>query len=130
MKSIEELKEKQKSLHIEYKKILKEKPEDKREQIIITSHWQNFINMLLYWNLLDYCEKNNLDPDDYTEEICEKNAVPLHVFITEEQAEKELKLREELYKKYPYGTCQNSYYIDGIYIQKLELDILKWFLEK
>lgn len=53
MKSIEELKEKQKNLHIEYKKILKEKPEDKREQIIIISHWQNFINMLLYWNLLD-----------------------------------------------------------------------------
>ena len=87
MKSIEELKEKQKNLHIENKKILKEKPADKKEQIIITSHWQNFINILLYWNLYDYCERNNLNADDYSLEISSKNEIPPHVFITEEQAE-------------------------------------------
>ena len=54
--------------------------------------------------------------------------VQKEIVITEEQARKELQSRIEYCKLHPYGAIHN-FVFDGIYLEKIELDILKWVLE-
>jgi hypothetical protein len=130
MKNIQMLQEKKEEMNKLCDEINKLNCADKKEKLIIATHWIDFINTLLYWNLYNFCLENKLDPDEYSESLENLNNIPKEIIINEEQAIKELEWREKLYNDYPYGTCKNSYYINGIYIEKLELDILKWLLER
>jgi len=104
---------------------------EKEESLIILGTWVDFIDDLLDYNFIEFMDKNG-----YTEEDIEKTffisdeAVEKEIFITEEQAKELLKHRQNLCKKHPYGTTRGSNNWKGIFIPKIELDILKWFLEE
>ena len=52
-----------------------------------------------------------------------------HKNMTKEQALELLEGRKKLCEKHPYGVTTHLFVFKGIYIEKIELDILKWFLE-
>ena len=103
--------------------------ENNLEKMVILGHWVDYIEELLCWKLLECLEEHGIDPetdDDF--EITEE--MEAEMVISQEDAEIELQNREKFYKEHPYGTCRNQYYLKGIYLEKLERDILKWVLDK
>lgn len=80
--------------------------------------------------MLDYAEKIgfNFEKHDGMFEITEK--VKKEIIIKEEQAEEALKIKDKICQKHPYGSCRNKWWINGINIDMLERDILRWVLEK
>lgn len=128
MKSYKQIKEMEDIYNEKYTRLDNDKEENK-EDLIIFGHWVDFLSDLADWNVLDYAEKIGFDIEkeddmfEYTEEVKKE------IIITEEQAKEELKTRERICKKYPYGSCRNKWWINGINIDMLERDILKWVLE-
>jgi len=104
--------------------------DDKEEQMVIAGTWVDFIDDLLDFNWNEFMDKNGYDEDDIenTFFIDDENAQK-EIFITEEQAQKMLENRKKICKEHPYGLVKNMHFFKGIYIEKIELDILKWFLE-
>lgn len=41
-----------------------------------------------------------------------------------------IKNKRKICQKYPYGSCRNKWWINGINIDMLERDILRWILER
>lgn len=117
MKSLQDLKNKQDEMNKLYDKVHETNTYANNVNSVIIGHWVDFIGELLYFNL------NDDTPTELTDEI-ERS-----ILITQKQAEEELDSREEQIKEFPYGTfaCLNS---KGIYLEKLEIDILKWILDK
>lgn len=104
--------------------------ENTHEDRIIFGHWVDFLDDLLDWNMLDYAEKIGFDFEEHDDMFEITDEVKKEIIITEKQAEEELKIREKYCQKYPYGSCKNQWWINGINIDMLERDILKWVLEK
>lgn len=129
MKTYTEIEEKKKEYNRKYDNLDKN-DENTKEDRIIFGHWVDFLDDLLDWNMLEYAEQivfdfeKNDDMFEITDEVKKK------IMIAEEQAKNELKVREKICRKYPYGSCKNKWWINGINIDILERDILKWILEK
>lgn len=103
---------------------------DKEEQMVIAGTWVDFIDDLLDYNLNEFMDKNGYDEDDIENTFfVDDENVQKEIFITEEQAKKMLENREKICKEHPYGLVKNMHCFKGIYIEKIEVDILKWFLE-
>ena len=132
MKSIQDLKEMQDQKRKLCDAIDKSNEYDefqKREKAIIAGHWVDYIYDLLEYNYYNYMQKMG-----YTEEDIETTfktddpKVQKEIFITEEQARKELELSEKYCREHPYGVTYHRLF-GGIFLEKIERDILKWFLE-
>lgn len=104
--------------------------EKTREDRIIFGHWIDFLDDLLDWNILDYAEKIGFDFEKHDDMFEITEEVKKEIIIKEEQAEEELKIKEKICQKYPYGSCRNKWWINGINIDMLERDILRWILER
>lgn len=131
MKNIQELKEMQKQKNRLYDEIDKsdEYNFENKEKRVILGHWVDFIDELLDYNFSEYMDKHGYTDDDIgTTFSSEDPEVEKEMFIREEQARKELKNRENYCKEHPYGNCYHPF-SGGIFIEKLERDILKWILE-
>lgn len=132
MKSIKELldtREKYDKLFEEYSNSKELNDYEKKEKRVISGHWVDFINYLLDFNICEYMEKYGYTDDDIAEIISFDNPeIVKELVITEEQAKKELEYRIEYCKKHPYGVTYNNLF-GGIFLQKLEADILKWYLD-
>ncbi len=132
MKSIQELKEMQEQknkLFDEIKKSNEYNEFQKQEKEIIAGHWIDFIDDLLDYNYTDYMDKMGYTEKDIETKFTTKDPkVQKEIFITEEQARKELKIREKCCIEHPYGVTHHIL-LGGIFLEKIERDILKWFLE-
>lgn len=128
MKTYKQIEEMENMYNKKYNSIDKGNDENK-EDLIIYGHWVDFLSDLLDWNVLDYAEKIGFDIEKENDMFEYTDEVKKEIIITEEQAKKELKIREKVCEKYPYGSCRNKWWIDGINIDMLERDILKWVLE-
>ena len=132
MKSIQELKEMQKQKN----KLCNEINEsdiynefEKRERAIIAGHWVDFIDDLLEYNYTNYMDRMGYTEDDIEITFTTNDPkVQKEIFITEEQARKKLKLNEEYCREHPYGVTYHGLF-GGIFLEKIEIDILKWLLE-
>lgn len=129
MRTYTEMEKKQEEYNQNYDSLDKN-DKNTQEDRIIFGHWVDFLDDLLDWNILDYAEKIGFDFDIEKDMFELTDEVKKAIIITEEQAKEELQKREEIYNKYPYGRCSNKWWIEGIYIDKLERDILKWVLDK
>ena len=128
MKTYKQIEEMENMYNEKYNSIDKGNDENK-EDLIIYGHWVDFLSDLLDWNVLDYAEKIGFDIEKEDDMFEYTDEVKKEIIITEEQAKEELKIRERFCEKYPYGSCKNKWWIDGINIDMLERDILKWVLE-
>jgi len=136
MKSIEETRAKMEEQDKIYNEIVKlrELEDDilfeKDEQRIIAGTWVDLLADLLDYNMQEFLEKNEYDTEDIDTKfsVSDEN-VQKEIFITEEQAIEMLKHKEKFCQEHPYGTIANKYFGGGLYVQKIELDALKWFLE-
>lgn len=128
MKTYKEIEEMENMYDEKYNCIDKGNDENK-EDLIIYGHWVDFLSDLLDWNVLDYAEKIGFDIEKENDMFEYTDEVKKEIIITEEQAKEQLEIRNEICKKYPYGSCRNRWWIDGINIDMLERDILKWVLE-
>ena len=98
--------------------------------MIITGTWIDFIDNLLDYNLSEFMTKNGYVDDDIEKTFfTDDENVEKEIFIRKEQALKLLEDRQKIYEEHPYGIATNLFVFKGIYIKKIELDILKWFLE-
>lgn len=129
MKAYNEIEEIQEEYNRKYD-ILDKNDENTHEDRIIFAHWVDFLDDLLDWNMLDYAEKIGFDFEEHDDMFEITDEVKKEIIITKEQAEKELKIREDICQKYPYGRCRNVWWINGINIDMLERDILRWVLDK
>lgn len=130
MRSIEELTNMQKQKVEEYNQLEKctqLNNSEKEEKLIIAGTWIDFIDNLLDYNLVEFMENNGYSNEDI-EKLISNRKVQEQILITEEQAKIELECKEKHCKEHPYGVVQNNI-SNGIYIKKIELDILKWVLE-
>ena len=136
MKSIQETRNKLEEQEKIYNDIvkLKEQEEDiqfeKDEQRIIAGTWVDLLADLLDYNMQEFLEKNGYDTEDIDTKfsVSDEN-VQKEIFIKEEQAREMLEHKEKFCQEHPYGTIANKYFGGGLYVQKIELDALKWFLE-
>lgn len=103
---------------------------EKDEQRIIAGTWVDILADLLDYNMQEFLEKNGYDTEDIDTKfsVSDEN-VQKEIFITEEQAREMLENKEKFCQEHPYGTIANKYFGGGLYVQKIELDVLKWFLE-
>lgn len=129
MKTYIEIEKKQEEYNNKYDSLDKNDEKTKEDRIIF-GHWVDFLDDLLDWNILNYAEKIGFDFEKNNDIFEITDEVKKKIIITEEQAEKELKIREEICHRYPYGSCRNEWWINGINIDMLERDILKWVLDK
>lgn len=129
MKTYNEIEEKQEEYNQKYDSFDKN-DEKTREDRIIFGHWIDFLDDLLDWNILDYAEKIGFDFEKHDDMFEITEEVKKEIIIKEEQAEEELKIKEKICQKYPYGSCRNKWWINGINIDMLERDILRWILER
>lgn len=96
---------------------------------MIAGHWVDFIDDLLDFNFSEFMDKHGYTDDDIgTTFTSEQPEVEEEMFIREEQAKKELEWRKKYCEEHPYGVCYHPF-SGGIFIEKLESDILKWVLE-
>ena len=132
MKKIQELKEMQEQknqLFDEIDKSIELDDFQRKEQRVIAGHWVDFIDELLDYNFSEFMDKHGYTEDDIgTTFTSEQPEVAKEMYIREEQARKELEYRENYCKEHPYGNCYHPF-SGGIFIEKLERDILKWMLE-
>ncbi len=128
MKTYKQIEEMENMYNEKYNSIDKGNDENK-EDLIIYGHWVDFLSDLLDWNVLDYAEKIGFDIEKENDMFEYTDEVKKEIIITEEQAKEQLEIRNEICRKYPYGSCKNKWWIDGINIDMLERDILKWVLE-
>lgn len=129
MKSYSEIEEMQKYYRQKYDE--QDKNDERTEENrIIFGHWVDFLDDMLDYNILDYGKKIGHDFETETEMFEITDEVKKEIIITEEQVKKELDIREKICQKYPYGRCKNVWWINGINIEMLERDILRWILEK
>ena len=133
MKSIQDLKKMQKKKKQLYERLENTKDineDDKDEQMIIAGTWVDFIDDLLDHNLCEFMDKNGYTDEDIENTFTvEDEKVQKEIVIREEQALELLEGRKKLCEKHPYGVTTHLFVFKGIYIEKIELDILKWFLE-
>lgn len=129
MKTYIEIEEKQEEYNKKYANLDKNDEKTKEDRIIF-GHCADFLDDLLDWNMLKYAEKIGFDFEKNDDIFEITDELKKEIIITTEQAEKELKIREEFCQKYPYGSCKNKWWINGINIDMLERDILKWVLDK
>ena len=129
MKTYTEIEKKQAEYNEKFD-ALPENDEKTHEDKIIFGHWVDFLDDLLDWNMLDYADKIGYDFESDEEMFEITDEVKKEILITEDQAKKELEYREEICNRYPYGRISTQWWIKGIYIEKLERDILRWVLEK
>lgn len=103
---------------------------EKDEQRIIAGTWVDILADLLDYNMQEFLEKNGYDTEDIDTKfsVSDEN-VQKEIFITEDQAKEMLEHKEKFCQEHPYGTIANKYFGGGLYVQKIELDVLKWFLE-
>lgn len=103
---------------------------EKDEQRIIAGTWVDILDDLLDYNMQEFLEKNGYDTEDIDKKfsVSDEN-VQKEIFITEDQAKEMLEHKEKFCQEHPYGTIANKYFGGGLYVQKIELDVLKWFLE-
>lgn len=129
MKTYTEIEEKKEEYNRKYDNLDKN-DENTKEDRIIFGHWVDFLDDLLDWNMLEYAEQIGFDFEKNDDMFEITDEVKKKIMIAEEQAKNELKVREKICQKYPYGSCKNKWWINGINIDMLERDILKWILEK
>lgn len=129
MKTYTEIEEKKEEYNRKYDNLDKN-DENTKEDKIIFGHWVDFLDDLLDWNMLEYAEQIGFDFEKNDDMFEITDEVKKKIMIAEEQAKNELKVREKICQKYPYGSCKNKWWINGINIDMLERDILKWILEK
>lgn len=129
MKTYTEIEEKKEEYNRKYDNLDKN-DENTKEDKIIFGHWVDFLDDLLDWNMLEYAEQIGFDFEKNDDMFEITDEVKKEIMIAEEQAKNELKVREKICQKYPYGSCKNKWWINGINIDMLERDILKWILEK
>lgn len=129
MKTYTEIEEKKEEYNRKYDNLDKN-DENIKEDRIIFGHWVDFLDDLLDWNMLEYAEQIGFDFEKNDDMFEITDEVKKKIMIAEEQAKNELKVREKICQKYPYGSCKNKWWINGINIDMLERDILKWILEK
>lgn len=129
MKTYTEIEEKKEEHDKKYDSLDKNDEKTKEDRIIL-GHCVDFLDDLLDWNMLKYAEKIGFDFEKNDDMFEITDEVKNKIIITEEQAEKELQIREEICQRYPYGSCKNKWWINGINIDMLERDILKWVLDK
>lgn len=129
MKTYTEIEEKKEEYNRKYDNLDKN-DENTKEDRIIFGHWVDFLDDLLDWNMLEYVEQIGFDFEKNDDMFEITDEVKKKIMIAEEQAKNELKVREKICQKYPYGSCKNKWWINGINIDMLERDILKWILEK
>ena len=122
MKTYIEIEKKQEEYNNKYD-VLDKNDEKTKEDRIIFGHWVDFLDDLLDWNILNYAEKIGFDFEKNNDIFEITDEVKKKIIITEEQAEKELNIREEICHRYPYGSCRNEWWINGINIDMLERDI-------
>lgn len=129
MKTYTEIEEKKEEYNRKYDNLDKN-DENIKEDRIIFGHWVDFLDDLLDWNMLEYAEQIGFDFEKNDDMFEITDEVKKKIMIAEEQAKNELKVREKICQKYPYGSCKNKWWINGINIDMLERDILKWISEK
>ena len=107
MKTYIEIEKKQEEYNNKYD-VLDKNDEKTKEDRIIFGHWVDFLDDLLDWNILNYAEKIGFDFEKNNDIFEITDEVKKKIIITEEQAEKELNIREEICHRYPYGSCRND----------------------
>lgn len=133
MRNIKELKNKMKEKEELYNNIEKEKDEFDLEaegNMVIARIWIETIEDLLDHNVAEFMEKNGYEDKDIetTFSVNDEN-VQKEIVATEEQIIEMLDFKMKLCERFPYGRIDNMGY-KGIWGDKLEVDILKWVLEK
>ena len=132
MKSIKELldtREKYDKLYEKYRNAKELNDFDRKEKCVIAGHWVDFISYLLDFNICEYMEKYGYTDDDIGEKFqSDDPEVVKDLVIREKQAKEELEYRIEYCKKHPYGVTYNNLF-GGIFLKKIERDILKWYLD-
>ena len=104
--------------------------DDNEEQKVIAVTWVNFIDEMLDYNLSEFMEKNGYDDDDIEKTFfLDDENVQKQIVLTENQAREILEGKIKMCEEHPYGLVKNAHCFKGIYVEKIELDILKWFLE-
>lgn len=133
MRSIQDLKkmqEEKNKLYEELKNTKELNEFDRDEQIIIATTWVDFIDDLLDYNLCEFMDKNGYGEEDIETTFTVKDEkVQKEIVIRKEQALKELECRKKCCEEHPYGVTRHLFVFKGMYLEKIELDILKWFLE-
>lgn len=136
MKTIQELKDMQEEKMKLYDELKKQKDLDmadelyQKEKLIIAGTWVDFIDDLLDYNLVDFMNRKGYNDDDIETTFTVKDKeVQKEIFITEKQALEMLEHKKKICNEHPYGLVIHKLMCEGIYIEKIEIDILKWFLE-